>query len=129
MTSRVAIAEHFHGKEGVAGSSPAEGFIGTPRYGGVFSFPGRSRHRRLGGLWVPSGSHWVPRGTHKCPLPKVGGGWLGSSSDKAADAGSICHAMSPLTTTTPFYDLEPSAVLKPKDIAARLDVDERSVRR
>src|SRR5439155_26943186 len=27
------------GKEGVAGSSPAEGFIGTPRYGGGFLFP------------------------------------------------------------------------------------------
>jgi hypothetical protein len=26
------------GKEGVAGSSPAEGFIGTPRCGGVSSF-------------------------------------------------------------------------------------------
>ena len=33
------LVEHFHGKEGVAGSSPAEGFIGTPRYGGDFVSP------------------------------------------------------------------------------------------
>src|SRR5438045_88060 len=34
------LVEHFHGKEGVVGSSPTEGFIGTPCYGGVFSFSG-----------------------------------------------------------------------------------------
>ena len=35
----------------------------------------------------------------------------------------------PELAKTPFDDLEPSAVLKPKDVAERLDVDARSVRR
>ena len=34
-----ATLTSFDGKEGVDGSSPSEGFIGDPRYGGVFSFP------------------------------------------------------------------------------------------
>jgi hypothetical protein len=29
------LVEHFHGKEGVAGSSPALGFIRKPRSGGL----------------------------------------------------------------------------------------------
>jgi hypothetical protein len=29
----------FHGKEGVIGSSPMEGFLGSPRYGGDFRSP------------------------------------------------------------------------------------------
>ena len=32
----------FHGKEGVAGSSPAEGFIGAPLTAGIFSFRRRA---------------------------------------------------------------------------------------
>src|SRR4051794_25120274 len=34
------LVEHFHGKEGVDGSSPSEGFIESPRYGGVSRFQG-----------------------------------------------------------------------------------------
>src|SRR4051812_35586141 len=32
------LVEHFHGKEGVDGSSPSEGLIGTPCRGRVFAF-------------------------------------------------------------------------------------------
>src|SRR3954447_15737835 len=113
------LVEHFHGKEGVAGSSPAEGFIGTPRYGGDFCFPGRSHHRHSAALWVLSGSHRVSvedPGTSPSQIARWG---FGGVADKASD----------VSVKTPFDDLEPSAVLKPKDIAARLDVDARSVRR
>src|SRR4051795_5317893 len=107
------------GKEGVAGSSPAEGFIGTPRYGGDFCFPGRFRLRRSAALWVLSGSHRVPLRDPATTPSQIARWGFGGLADKASD----------VSAKTPFDDLEPSAVLKPKDIAARLDVDARSVRR
>ena len=47
-------------RKGVAGSSPAEGFIGTPRYGGDSSFPVRPRPGSLSGYWS-SRIHVGPR--------------------------------------------------------------------
>src|SRR3954447_13780216 len=112
------LVEHFHGKEGVAGSSPAEGFIGTPRYGGDFCLPGRFRLRRSAALWVLSGSHRVPLRDPAMSPSQIARWGFDGLADKASD----------VAVKTPFDDLDPSAVLKPKDIAARLDVDARSVR-
>jgi chromate transporter len=111
------LVEHFHGKEGVAGSSPAEGFIGDPRYGGDFSFPRCPCDRTLRGYWVPTGSLRGPVWPQSRPLPEVRGGWSGVWRD----FGFMRH--------TPFDDLAESAVLTPQDIADRLRIDARSVRR
>jgi hypothetical protein len=76
-------------------------------------------------LWVLSGSHRVPSGTQYRSLGELLGGWLGRLRDLMADRLSICQLM----RRTPFDDLDDSHVLTPKDIAARLRVDPRSVRR
>src|SRR4051812_41779754 len=55
------------GKEGVDGSSPSEGFIGSPRYGGDFCFPGSADHLARG----PIGSALHPVtavGTTSAPM-------------------------------------------------------------
>jgi hypothetical protein len=45
----ITTAPDFDGKEGVDGSSPSEGFIGSPRYGGVSAFLGGLRPGDLDG--------------------------------------------------------------------------------
>jgi hypothetical protein len=68
------LVEHFHGKEGVAGSSPAEGFIGTPRSGGVSCAPPRLSLTASSTRWVPFGSTVGLRG---CGFPTPSEIWGG----------------------------------------------------
>src|SRR3954452_3949093 len=50
------LVEHFHGKEGVAGSSPAEGSSESPAQAGFFFGRRRARWRR-NALWGAFGPH------------------------------------------------------------------------
>ena len=107
------LVEHFHGKEGVAGSSPAEGFIGSPRYGGVSRLLARPRYCSLSRYWVLTGSHWVPASDRSdVPFRAPRGGWSVRSRDWSVHG-----------RRTPFDDLDASAVLTPEEIAERLRID------
>jgi hypothetical protein len=50
------LVEHFHGKEGVAGSSPAEGSLEGPGNGAFFFAPVSGRWR-IAATWAAFGPH------------------------------------------------------------------------
>src|SRR5689334_22799623 len=67
----------------------------------------------------------APKAGLPCPLPRSPGGWLRRSRDVELDPLIVMPALRP----TPFDDLDPAHVMRVKDVAARLHVDARSVRR
>jgi hypothetical protein len=118
------LVEHFHGKEGVIGSSPMEGFIGTPRYGGVFSFSAISSTNPPSVLWGVCGALWGAPAPH----------------NESSLSANPRRAIAPLRdfprveraldlVPTPFDDLPPNTVLTCTEIAERIAAGAHSVRR
>lgn len=118
----------FHGKEGVVGSNPTEGFIEIPAQSGDISFPGQSFNYDSADPWVPCGSLRVHRDPRERPLLRARTrGCSGVSDDLGAAA--FAALLMPESRRTPFDDLDPLSVLTTAEIASRLEVDPRSVRR
>ncbi|WP_367401294.1 helix-turn-helix domain-containing protein [Paraconexibacter antarcticus] len=117
------------GKEGVIGSNPIESFIRFPRTRGGFLFPGSRSNPRPAPYWGVCGALGAPEAPHRRPFPRTtfGRGWFPGWHDRASEPSVFCHVSA--EPTTPFDDLEPSAVLTAQEVAARLRVDARSVRR
>ena len=121
------LVEHFHGKEGVIGSSPMEGLDRIPRSGGVSCLRGSANPNPSPRFWGVSGALWgalrptTPSGVD--PFSTSGGGY------RPVSATEQLPLLMSVRYRTPFDDLQPSAVLRPEDIALRLGVSARSVRR
>ena len=118
------LVEHFHGKEGVIGSSPMEGFVGVPCVHGLFLRSSRADRALRSVYWGVTGAlgcRWTPQ---RCPLPRVPGGTIPGSDDRQTSAATALLPMSENShRPTPFDDLEPFAVLTAQGIAARLGVE------
>jgi len=84
----------------------------------------RGIHRAyiVGVVWVPFGSRWVPSNPRRS-AKRVAGGWSGSPHDRGLETSMSVPLL------TPFDDLEPRAVLRPQEVADRMRVDVRSIRR
>ena len=99
-----------------------EGFFGSPRYGAVFSFSGRSSGDQLVDWWGVCGAPALLIAPQLRPAEHAGGR-IHATCDISGEQ-PMAHR-----PDTPFDDLEPAAVLTAAEVAERIRVDARSVRR
>ena len=99
-----------------------EGFFGSPRSGGDFCVPGRLSGDQLVDWWGVCGAP-VLLVLPQLRLAGPAGGQIHATCDIGGEE-PMAHR-----PNTPFDDLEPAAVLTAAEVAERIRVDARSVRR